>query len=258
MDERASLIEKYRNLLEPKFRKRGATEDWEKIKKWQVKDDFSSHIDYYLQHLIDIGALFMGIKIKCNTCGTNKWYSLKELQDKIPCRGCNTLIIPKLESPYYYKINDIIINNLLSDPSSNSKEFDGNYVVMETLDWLKKDWQNCNQSFHFCCPMAFVVNKSRTSKWTGDIDVLAIQDGKLILGESKSHAGEFNNKELNQLIWLGNEIKPDKIIMSFNSGELDESKIQKVRDGIINKSCEIVIHKVSEPWYSFGGLFGLP
>ena len=257
-DERANLIERYRDFIEAKYRREGATEEWDEIKNWLTKDDFSSGINYDLQYLIDIGALFMGIKIKCDTCGANKWYALKELQDKVPCKGCNTLIIPQLESPFYYKINEIVINNLLSNPNSNSKEFDGNYIVIETLHGLKEDWHNCNQSFLFCCPMEFVVRTSRTSKWTGDIDVLAIQDGKLILGESKSYAGEFNNKELNQLIWLGNEINPDKIIMSFNSGELDESKIQKVRDGITNKLCEVVVYKVSSPWYMSGGLFGLP
>lgn len=231
--ERNLLYEKYRGHVEPKLRKDGATEDWSVIKEWLVKDDFIEHLDYDLQFLIDIGALFMGIKIKCDTCGTNKWYSLKELQDKVLCKGCNTTIIPKVE-------------------------FDGNYIVAKTLNWLKEDRENCNQSFIYCCPMEFFVRTSKTSKWTGDIDILAIQDGKVILGESKSHAGQFNTKELNQLIWIGNEILPDKIIMSYNSGELHESKIQKVKDGINNKSCEVIVYKASNPWYSFGGLFGLP
>lgn len=42
----------------------------------QLAQDMNHYKLYDLQDLVDIGAVFIGMKVKCHTCGSNKWYSL--------------------------------------------------------------------------------------------------------------------------------------------------------------------------------------
>lgn len=248
--ERQLLYKKHEKAIETKLKNETSELDVEKMIDWYVNDDFKSYIDYNLQDLLDLGAVFMGIKVKCNTCGSNKWYGLKELQDQLPCKGCNRTVIPRIESTYYYRINEIIINNLLSDVTSNAKDFDGNYVVLKTLDYLKS---GSRQGFSYCCPLDYAVK----GKWVGDIDILALQDGKFIIGEAKNDAKEFNNTEIESLIWLANNIEPDAVILAHNMGKLTEKKLQTLRAGISSDRCEIITYQVSRPVYMSGGLWGL-
>lgn len=254
------LFIKYREQVILKL-KRGygsepETEVVERIIARDKKECFVHYIDRQIEDLIKSGALLLGMKVRCGQCGANKWYSLGELNDKIQCKGCNREVMPNIDSSIYYKLSEIIINNLKSDQIKNTKQFDGNYVVMKTLLNLKNDFQLSGNSFVWSAPMDYSINKEHNAK-PSDFDILAIQNGKLIIGEAKSNAGDFNSKEIQRLIWIGNNLMPDKIIVACNSGAL-EATVKKVKAGIINSHCEVIPYTASKPWYHFSGLFGLP
>ena len=128
------------------------------------------------------------MKVRCNFCGANKWYSLAELKEVIDCKGCFNQIIPGIKSPIYYKLSETIISNLLSDQTKNKKTFDGNYIVIRTLHSLKNDYSNCYSSFIWVPPTEIVYQLGDDKNVT-DIDIIAIQDGKLVLGEAKNNEG---------------------------------------------------------------------
>ena len=206
-----------------------------------------------LQYLIDKQAVFIGSKVKCDHCGTNKWYSYADLNSKVACKGCGTMITPQMETPLYYRFSEVITGNILSDTTRNVKDFDGNYMVLRALMWLKRDWRNCSQSFLFCPPMDYRTNRGRRS----DIDILAIQDGRFVLGEAKNRASEFNRTEIEALAWLGNHFKPDKLILAYNEGRLPQQKIHQLKS-LLTVDCEIEDYKADEPYYNFRGVFGQP
>ena len=141
-----------------------------------------------LQIIIKKKGLFIGMKVRCNFCGANKWYSLAELKEVIDCKGCFNQIIPGIKSPIYYKLSETIISNLLSDQTKNKKTFDGNYIVIRTLHSLKNDYSNCYSSFIWVPPTEIVYQLGDDKNVT-DIDIIAIQDGKLVLGEAKNNEG---------------------------------------------------------------------
>jgi len=228
----------------------------ERIIARNKKECFEHYIDRQLADLIKSGGLLLGMKVSCRQCGANKWYSLGELNDKIHCKGCSGQIMPNIDSSVYYKLSEIIINNLKSDPTKSTKHFDGNYVVMKTLLNLKNDFQLSGNSFIWSAPIDYSISKQHNAK-PSDFDILAIQNGKLIIGEAKSSSGDFNNKEIGRLIWIGNNLMPDKIIVACNSGTL-ETTVEKVKAGINNSNCEVISYTASKPWYHFSGLFGLP
>jgi hypothetical protein len=219
------------------------------------KEAFAYYIHDEINFLIDNGGLFVGMKVKCHQCGSNKWYSLTELRDKLPCKGCNSEIIPNLESKVYFKLSDTIINNLLSDQTKNHKKYDGNYVVMKTLIYLKNDSSETGSSFHWAPCMDF-QGKNAKSPITSDVDIIAIQNGKLVIGEAKYNATEFSSKVKDSLIWMANELLPDKLIVSCAEGSLDEV-VEYINRGLTNKRCQVISYKIFPAWYHFPGIFGM-
>ncbi|WP_428330388.1 hypothetical protein [Mucilaginibacter sp.] len=224
-----------------------------------ITEDLKTHIDGDLQYLVERDAMFIGMKVKCFQCGSNSWYSLNELQNKMNCKGCLNQVIPKFNSHLYYKLNDVLINNLV-EASSNArrKPYHGNYVVLRTLAWLKNDSRNCHDSFLYAPCLEFEVREANEEPWTTDIDILAIQDGKLIIGEAKSNAKQFNTEVMKQLAWFGNNIRPDMLILAYDGGTIDAGKLDKLRKAVTYEHCKIVTHQVGQPWYRSGRIFGLP
>jgi hypothetical protein len=199
------------------------------------------------------GGVFMGLKVSCDYCGSNRWYSLNDLRDKINCKGCNKEIMPNIDSKIYYSVSDIIINNLLNDRTKNGKEFDGNYIVAKTLHYLKYKFGDTGGSFLWCPPLDFMTKSGMST----DLDIVAVKDGKLIIGEAKSNASEFSNKVINNIVWLANNLLPDIIIVACNTGNLSPT-VEKIKKLITNSNCEIMSYVASKPWYHFSGIFGFP
>lgn len=221
-----------------------------------IKDDFKTYVDPSLQYLIEKKGLFIGMKVACSYCGANKFYSLSELSDTIDCKGCYNKIMPGIKSPIYYKLSETIVSNLLSDQTKNSKTFDGNYVVMRTLNMLKNDHKWCHTSFIWSPPLDIDCKTVFGNLYT-DLDIIAILEGKLVYGEAKNNGKEFYKKEIDHMIWVGNNLHPDVIVLAYASGKLTD-QVEKIKAGITNPSCEVISIKTWRPWYRFQGLFGMP
>ena len=215
---------------------------------------FQRHIEPNLNYLIQRGAMFMGMKVSCYNCGSNLWYSLNDLGDSIACKGCKNTIRPDLSSKVYYKLNDIILNNMLSDTTGRGKEFDGNYVVLKTLIHLKNT--SANKETVRWLPSVDFISTIPGEHLASDIDIVAIQDGKLILGEAKATANQFNKNEIDQLVWLADNLNPDAIILASISGNLKE-KADKVRNLKKNGHVKVIEYIVSSPHYYLPGLHSI-
>lgn len=223
--------------------------------KRSIAEAFSYHIDDNLNYLIEHGGLFVGMKVKCHHCGSNKWYSLTELRDKLPCKGCASEIMPLLASKVYFKLSDTIVNNVLADQTKNGKEYDGNYVVMKTLLHLKNDMQEAGNSFIWA-PCLDFKGKTGNHVIASDADIVAIQNGDLVLGEAKFDATEFTEKVIDSLVWMANELLADKLIVACAKGNL-ENVVQVIEGRLTNKACKVLSYRASAPWYQLPGIFGL-
>ncbi len=218
-----------------------------------IGEDIILHVDSTLQFLVEIGALSIGMKVKCNNCGSNSWYPLAQLNAKMDCKGCFKTIIPSVTGHLYYRFNEILVNNIKAH--SNTKSFDGNYVVLKTLIYLKDSSRRMPSNFSYA-PSVDISLETENGQINTDIDILAIVDGKMIIGEAKASADEFKTNVINNLILAGNLIKPDQIILAYIDGGNIEDKIRKVQDGLTDLSCEVLGYQVSEPWHRFGRIFG--
>jgi hypothetical protein len=95
-------------------------------------------------------------------------------------------------------------------------------------------------------------------QWLGDIDILAISDGKFIIGEAKFNVSEFTTDVIKSMTALVEKVRPDVLIIAYCEGDLSNDKRKKIESALREFNCEIIVHKVPDPWYHHGQLFGLP
>jgi len=256
-NEITGLFDKYRPAIKEKIKRDPEIvfdEAWlQRYIERNTQDAYKYHINPGLKYLVEKGGLFIGMRVSCKQCGSNKWYSLAELSHRIGCKGCNNQIIPNIDSKVYYRLSDILVNNLLNDQTTNGKEFDGNYIVLKALLHLKYRYNGFKNSFIWSPCLEFTTKNN----WQTDLDIVAILNGTLILGEAKSSAGEFSKKVINGLVWIANNLNPDKIMIACNTGNL-APVAAKIKAGLTNGNCEVIQYVASKPWYHFSGLFGLP
>ncbi|MEJ6979759.1 hypothetical protein WG906_04815 [Pedobacter sp. P351] len=212
---------------------------------------------YAVSRFVEVEAIFIGLKVKCYNCGSNLWYSLKELSHRMTCRGCSFGISPPPESTFYYKVNDTVLNNLMSDPVKRKKAYGGNYVVLKILDHLRDPF--CDQmttAFGYSPSLDIYVSHDDFQKT--DLDIVAIQDGKFIVGEAKMNFSDFDQKQIKQLIWIGNEIRPDVVLLAYKDGKVSQDILDKVQRGITWPHVEVRAQKIAESKFLFGAMLGLP
>ncbi len=179
-------------------------------------ENLSLGLQRILKTLCELGVFLQGFKLKCSHCSSIFWYHLKEANSKINCKGCLEDFNMPVEVPFSYKLNDLIKNNIFQSKTQR----DGNLTVIRTLIHLGL---RSHRSFEYSHQLN-LYDDYRTRKPANEIDVVALVDGKLVIGEAKHNSKEFganSNKSLNSLIEVAKDIRPDKLILSCYTDEHD-------------------------------------
>ncbi len=222
-------------------------EDYGLLTNEAQQEQIAGGLKFQFEKLLNFGAYFIGYRVKCGNCGSAIWYGLPEISNNFPCKGCMQNIKLPMESNIYYRINDVIKNNLISNSGSKNNNSHGNLTVISTLFAIK---MKSNKSFYFLPCQNYFKNGTKTP--ISDIDLICISDGKFIIGEAKNSVSDFNKKEINNLIFLGNNINPNQIILSFREGDIKklDKHIERLKKELKNKNIEILPLKVGARMFS--------
>jgi hypothetical protein len=170
-----------------------------------------------VQELCDYRALLTGFKLKCSHCASIFWYPLKNTAELVNCFGCLQDFVFFVEQPFAYKLNDIIKNNLFQSQTQR----DGNLTVIRALANLHSRARN---GFGYSTQVNLYDNTT-TYKPVSDLDIAALVDGKLVIGEAKHSSKLFfqdNRKSLLSLIEAAKEIHPDELMLVCYEDEHDK------------------------------------
>lgn len=184
-----------------------------------------------LEELCYYRVFFMGFNLKCDHCSSEFWYSISEVKSLINCKGCLEDFALPIEAKFAYKLNDLIKNNIFQ----TKKDRNGNLTVIRTLSFLHN---RSLYSFKYS-PQINLYEEHRSKKPAGEIDIVALSDGKFIIGECKHSSQLFfqdNNKSLLSLEEVARNIHPDKIILSCYEDSNDKlANAKKSLEHLFNK-----------------------
>jgi hypothetical protein len=159
-----------------------------------------------IDELIAKDILRRGLIFQCSRCRLAAWYDMGEVSREFKCKRCDLVQLfsqKNWKSPeeprWYYSLVETVY--LCYESSS--------YLTALSLDKLR---QQSKQAFHYICE-SDVKNFPQQGK-KKEIDILAILDGKLILGECKDCRPKAADLSKYQLLQSRLKLKPDKFILS--------------------------------------------
>lgn len=205
-----------------------------------------------LQPLLTRRVFLPGYVIKCRSCSSNIWYSLKEADIQMTCKGCGAEISIIAELPFSYKLNHLIKNNIGLRSAEGKFSPDGNYTAIKTIIHL-----NNKAGYNFQhVPQLDIFDSFHSQKPVTDLDISCMVDGFLYVGECKHNSTLFSadgHKSLKNLLEIAEIIRPDYILIACTVDQNDKlHKAQQYLEYYINKwdvQPKVYAYTTSEPDY---------
>jgi len=191
-------------------------------------ENFVEDMKETLKELIELGIIQIGIRPQCPKCGLSQFYHIDEIHQNIICKGCRFEFNITPEEKWFYKLNSLIRFGYSQQ---------GLTPVILVLGQLFED---CRTSFIYDTSQD--VFKFGSEKSFTDLDIVCIQDGKLIIGEIKQSIKGFKNEHLIKMKEVAEIIRPNKIIFSSldkSCNEKIEKKIKKLREDLEMLKIEV-------------------
>jgi len=180
--------------------------------------------------LIARNVFLIGIKPKCNTCGLKNWYHADDIKQKMKCAGCGNIISTTTEEKWFYRLNSLI-GNCYND-----------YNILPVVLVLGQLNKQSKQSFEY--ESSYELYEEGKDKPLTDLDIVCVSDGKFIIGEVKEKAEGFEMTEVDKLVTIAKNIRPD--ILLFSS--MDEKPTEKMKKKIEEIKNELKDYEIEVKW----------
>lgn len=159
------------------------------------------HIGHVVNNWIDTwlkrGIMLSGFELSCPECDFEAWYPISEVGEKYKCWRCQSENRRPPEAEIHYRLHE----------SMYQAHIENMIVPILTLHWLKS--YVCNHSFIYSVP----VSLQRGEPSSPDIDIIAIVDGGIIIGECKK-PNKLPTKLFDRYSQVAEMVKADAIVLS--------------------------------------------
>ncbi len=207
----------------------------EEIARLQVTDrreieDANERLKDRLSWLIASKIFSPGIFHKCRNCGLKQWYPIDSISAENECIGCRYTFWLKAEEEWWYRLNSLIASE------------GGIYNQVPLIMALGEIYNQSKSSFDYFMPVDVFLSYNGSP--LTDLDVVAIQDGQLVIGEVKNSVGLFNDDEIEKLAKAAKRIRPYKVVL-FSPDAEDNAVTQTF---VSNLKAKIGLSEIKVEW----------
>lgn len=170
------------------------------------------HIGHVVNNWIDTwlrkGIMLSGFELSCPECDFETWYPISEVGEKYKCWRCQSENRRPPEAEIHYRLHE----------SMYQAHIENMVVPVLTLQWLKR--YMCDHSFIYSVPVSLQGGEPSSP----DIDIVAIVDGGIIIGECKK-PNKLPIKLFDRYSQVAEKVMADAIVLSTISrnNSCDES-----------------------------------
>ncbi len=202
---------------------------------------FDSTSEKTLDLLISKEILYRGCIFKCAACRNSDWFGLDEFSQTFKCKRCGTTQHITHDNYWYaehepgwcYKLDEIIYQFLNHD----------GYVGVLALACLKGRTDN---SFLFVPDLELTKRDSTDRKPDLEMDILAVLDGELALGEAKKGnrlgaTAAIEKKEIKKYCRLADELVAKKLVFATFSDTWSSETIKNVQFATADLSVDVIL-----------------
>ena len=167
---------------------------------WATAASFEECAGDEFECLVRIGVLKQGTEIRCTNCGSMFWYSIDQFRPRTACVGCGEIVGLPIEADWFYRLNDMVANAI---------ESSGTCAVVQALYMLERE----GRGMFLALPCQNLADADDGPAVT-DVDILAIVESRFVIGEVKSSPTGFQQSEIDKMIELAMELRPDELVFA--------------------------------------------
>jgi hypothetical protein len=174
-------------------------------KLWDGDDDAATRLaDKYLQD----GLFQRGMLVKCPHCRKADWYRLAELSDTVTCHRCSRDHVFSAAAAVWFRLDEVAREALKQ----------GSQIPLLTLDYLRR---RSRVSFLFSTACEIRRHNCQDAKPWLEADLLAVADGRLVVGESKrgKKLAAADREQLGRYVDLCRALRTDAFVVSTDATE---------------------------------------
>ncbi len=160
--------------------------------------------DHYLRH----GLFQRGLLIKCPNCLKADWYRVTDLSDTVTCHRCSREHVFAADAAVFFRLDEVAREALKQ----------ASHIPLLTLDHLRRQ---SRLSFLLCTACEIRRDDHQDVKPWLEVDLLAVADGQLVVGESKRGrklAGP-DKEQLGRYVDLCRRLRTDTFVISTDAAE---------------------------------------
>jgi hypothetical protein len=187
------------------------------------KNKIVAEVDQYISDWLENGVLVSGFRLDCPECGFEGWYPIEMVGEKYVCIRCGSVNRRPHESEIHYRLHESVYQ----------AHRENMVVPVLTLAYLK------TMIAQDCFIYAVPVNLEKDNPKSPEIDIIAIVDGAVILGECKK-PNKLDNKVFQRYDQLSEKLMADGIMFSTINRENTCEK----------RDCKECSSEVIENWHS--------
>jgi hypothetical protein len=191
-----------------------------------------------LDWLIAHGVFGVGTLNHCRKCGLKDWHSIDDLKTNNTCRGCGSSFTVASEQPWGYRLNSLI--------SSEG----GIYNQVPLILALGELYESSTSSFMYFPPVDVYTGKNHRP--LTDLDIFAVVNGKLVIGEVKNSAALFDDEEIHKLLKAAILLKPCRVILFA-----PDKPTKALLDNIQHVNQKYTKKGITVEWLSMNHLWGM-
>jgi hypothetical protein len=198
--------------------------------KEQQMADSDSKLKSSLLDLCSLGIFHQGYEWTCRHCSYTNWNSIDNLKSVISCQVCKNKHNVPVDMTLDFRLNKFMATCLREH---------GTLPVILALGALQDE---ARSSFVFSPQLELFLKRpqSRSTPSDRELDILCVVDGKIVLGEVKTSVTQIDRAEIDALVAVATDLKPDIIILAALEG--DELKLTKKQEEVqsrIPKNIEV-------------------
>ena len=195
----------------------------------ETERDLSRRLERSAQHLCALGVFDQGIGWVCRHCGNRNWRQIDELKKINTCSVCRSETPMPIEKSWQFRMSDFL---------STSLREHGTLALLLTLGALRK---HVRHSLLWWAPQS--LYEQGNSDRFAEIDLLAVVDGEVFIGEVKRSVNFLRDADLEKLAGIVTRVRADGALIScLDAPEADmQQKAQKLRSIFGTYPAEILI-----------------
>jgi hypothetical protein len=162
-----------------------------------------------LEALCQEGVFHQGYSWACRRCGYRNWTAVDALRMKVECQVCRQARQLPVDLEFDFRMNEFLATCL--------REHDTLSVIWA----LGRLSRRPDRELIFAPQMALYRKYPEEQNNAADreIDILCVLNGKLVFGEVKASLSEIDKDEIDNLVALAREYRPDMVVLGAMSGE---------------------------------------